>query len=224
MNTFSILFYSLSLFIIFCWVKASNNYKWITYTVGIWTAFQLILGINGFYEITTEIPPRVIFLIGPPMLFIATILSIKKTRNVLLNFDLKWLTFMHTCRIPVEIGLLGLFTQGLLPKYMTFEGSNFDIITGLTAPLVLYFGIIKKKWSPQVLIIWNILGLALLFNVVGYGILSAPTPFQQFSFDQPNIAILRPYVNLLPSLIVPSVFLSHVISIMQLIKIKNDSR
>ena len=98
---------------------------------------------------------------------------------------------------------------------MTFEGSNPDILSGITAPLV-WLAYRKGIVGSKGLLTWNIVCLALLFNIVVHAILSAPTPFQQFAFDQPNVGLLKaPYV-LLPAFIVPAVLFSHVVAILKL--------
>jgi hypothetical protein len=67
------------------------------------------------------------------------------------------------------------------------------------------------------LIAWNLACLLLLANVVITAILSVPTPFQQFAFEQPNIAMLYfPFVWL-PCLVVPAVVFAHVVCLRQLI-------
>ncbi|WP_233632635.1 hypothetical protein [Parapedobacter sp. ISTM3] len=55
------------------------------------------------------------------------------------------LTMINVVRIPVEVVLCWLFINGAVPEMMTFEGRNFDIIAGITAPLIAYFGVVKKK-------------------------------------------------------------------------------
>ena len=100
---------------------------------------------------------------------------------------------------------------------MTFEGRNLDILSGLTAPLIYYFGYVKKQLPKSVLLGWNILCLGLLINIVRLAILSAPFPFQTLAFDQPNIAILYfPFVWL-PCCVVPLVLLSHLATIRKLL-------
>lgn len=101
---------------------------------------------------------------------------------------------------------------------MTFEGSNFDILSGLSAPLIYYFGFVKKNFSKKIMLIWNAVCLGLLMNIVITAILSSPFPFQQFAFDQPNIAILYFPFIWLPCCIVPVVLLSHLAAIKQLLK------
>jgi hypothetical protein len=100
---------------------------------------------------------------------------------------------------------------------MTFEGRNFDILAGITAPIIYYFAFVKKIIPNKFLLVWNIFCLALLINIVINGVLSIPSPIQQFAYDQPNIALLHfPFVWL-PCCIVPIVMLSHVISIRKLL-------
>jgi hypothetical protein len=116
---------------------------------------------------------------------------------------------LHTVRIPVELVLFWLSEHGVIPRLLTFEGRNFDIFSGLTAPLIYYFGFIRPKLGKGVLITWNIICLVLLVNVVTHAILSLPTPFQKFAFDRPNVAVLYfPYIWL-PACVVPLVLFSH---------------
>jgi hypothetical protein len=130
---------------------------------------------------------------------------------------LKNLTVVHIVAIPVEIVLYWLFLYKAVPKLMTFEGRNFDILSGLSAPFFWYFGFIKQKLSRTVMIIWNLACLGLLLNVVVIAVLSLPTPFQQFAFDQPNIALGHFPFFLLPGCIVPMVMLAHIWSLRILI-------
>lgn len=182
-----------------------------------WLGLQSILAAKGFYAANTTLPPRFLLLVGPPLLFIILLFSTKAGRDYINNLNIKWLTLLHIVRIPVELVLLWLSIYKVVPDLMTFEGRNFDIISGITAPLVYYWGFVKYKMRHTLLIVWNIACLALLFNIVINAILSTPYPFQQFAFDQPNIALFYfPFVWL-PCCIVPLVLFSHLVTIRQLI-------
>jgi hypothetical protein len=123
----------------------------------------------------------------------------------------------HIIRIPVEIVLFWLFLNKTIPQLMTFEGRNFDILSGLTAPFTYYFGFVKQNLSRNMLLIWNFICLGLLINIVANAALSIPTPFQQFGFEQPNIAVLHfPFVWL-PGCLVPMVLFAHLVNIRQLL-------
>jgi hypothetical protein len=100
---------------------------------------------------------------------------------------------------------------------MTFDGRNFDIISGILAPVVYFVafrGTEPKKW---LLIAYNVLGLALLANIVSIAVLALPSPMQQIAFDQPNRAVLYFPFIWLPSIVVPIVLFSHLAALWKLI-------
>ncbi|MBK9629663.1 MAG: hypothetical protein IPO62_01115 [Saprospiraceae bacterium] len=184
----------------------------------VWLILQSIIGISGFYTETDLFPPRLFAIVLPPMLLILVLFNNYKGKQFLDKFDVKVLTILHVVRIPVEIVLYWLFVQQTVPELMTFEGRNFDIISGLTAPIIYYFGYIKKQIPNKLILVWNFICLGLLLNIVINAALSAPFQFQQFAFEQPNIAVLHFPFNLLPGFIVPIVLFSHLVCIRQLLK------
>jgi hypothetical protein len=144
----------------------------------------------------------------------------RKGQTFLDQVDLKTLTIFHSIRIPVEIILVILYWSGVMSVYITFEGTNFDLFSGVTAPMVFFLAFWHRKVNKNLLFSWNILCLLLLLNVVITAIFCMPSPLQKLAFDQPNIAILYfPYV-LLPTMIVPLVLLAHLIAFRQLAKRK----
>lgn len=197
--------------------KAANYSKITLLILLVWLALQAFMGLSGFYTVTDTIPPRFLLLALPSILFIIALFATSKGRKFIDSLDRKTLTILHIVRIPVEIVLFWLFINKAVPELMTFEGRNFDIVAGLTAPAIFYLGFIKKQLNRRIILIWNFISLALLINIVTNAILSAPFPFQIFAFDQPNIAVLYFPFNWLPSCIVPLVLLSHLAAIRQLL-------
>ncbi len=196
--------------------KASNSKK-VLYGLLVWTILVAFLGILGFYQKEGTLPPRFFFLLAPGVIFVFSILIFKQGRYFMDNLSLKWLTLLNTIRIPVEIVLYYVFLEGLIPGLMTFDGYNFDIISGLTAPIIYYLVFVAKVLNKKALLIWNFLSLALLINVLTIAILSAQTPLQKLAFEQPNIGVTYfPFVWL-PAVIVPIVLFSHFASIRQLL-------
>lgn len=196
--------------------KASNSKK-ILYGILVWAIFVAVLGLLGFYQKVGTFPPRFIFLLAPGIIFVFLLLLSKKSRNFMDNLNLKWLTLLHTIRIPVEIVLYYVFLEGLIPVLMTFDGYNYDIISGLTAPIIYYLVFVSKVLNKKALLIWNFLALALLINILTIAILSAQTPLQKLAFEQPNVGVTYfPFVWL-PAVIVPIVLFSHLASIRQLL-------
>jgi hypothetical protein len=186
----------------------------------VWIILQSVLSLNGvFYSNTNVLPPRIVLLGILPMLLLFIILfNTKKGKQFIDSLPLFHITLINCVRIPVEIALYWLFIHQLIPQIMTFEGLNFDILAGISAPIIAYLGFISLKLNRNLLLIWNIISLVLLLNIVILAILSVPSPFQQISFDQPNIAILYFPFSLLPTFVVPVVIFGHLASIRQLIK------
>jgi hypothetical protein len=183
----------------------------------IWLTIQALLPLNGFYQNTLTMPPRLIAAVLPPFLVLVLLFSSKKGRRFIDGLPLQTLTWLNIVRIPVEIGLYYLFLYKANPQLMTFEGRNFDIIAGITAPLIAWFGFAKRQLSNKIILTWNIICLLLVLNIVTIGILSAPSRIQQLAFDQPNIAVLYFPFTWLPSFIVPLVIFTHLVSIRQLL-------
>ncbi|MFL9483492.1 hypothetical protein ACI6Q2_12000 [Chitinophagaceae bacterium LWZ2-11] len=203
---------------IFLFYKASNRSRAFIIIVLLWLALQTILSLRGFYIVTDTMPPRFPLLILPPLLLIASLFFIRKGRSYIGTLRTADLTLLHTVRIPVELTLYWLFMHKAVPQSMTFEGRNFDILSGLTAPFIYYFGFVQKRINKSLLLLWNFICLGLLINIVVTAALSAPTPMQHFAFKQPNIAMLYfPFVWL-PCCVVPIVLFSHLATIKQLLK------
>jgi hypothetical protein len=206
-----------TLLTVFLFFRAAKNSKITLFILLAWLALQTIVALSGFYTFTDSIPPRFVILVLPALLLIAVLFLTKKGKQYIDNLDLRTLTILHVIRIPVEFVLLWLFLYKAVPQLMTFEGRNFDILSGLTAPFIYYFGFVKNRLSNKLILVWNFICLGLLLNIVANAILAAPFRFQQFAFEQPNIAVLYfPFVWL-PCCVVPIVLFSHLAAIRQLL-------
>lgn len=199
---------------------SSSSASVIMATVVIWLIIQALLSYTGIYtDYPNALPPKVIlFGVLPALAPIIIIFNTRKGKQFLDSLSMQMLSYIHIVRIPVELVLYGLFINGAVPELMTFEGRNLDILAGITAPAVGYLGIGQSKMGKTSLLAWNFICLALLLNIVINAILSAPSPFQQFAFDQPNVAILNFPYSWLPTFIVPLVLFAHLAAIRKLIK------
>lgn len=179
-----------------------------------WMALHAGLGLSGFYQTTNTLPPRAALMVGPPLLLLVGLLLTTPGRHFLDSLRLDRLTLLHVVRVPVELVLWALYAgPEYVPEVMTFDGRNFDVLSGLTAPLVYYFGYVRKRVPIAALIAWNVVCFGLLLNIIVIAILAVPSPFAQFA---PNIAVLYfPFVWL-PSVVVPIVMLAHVAALRQL--------
>lgn len=181
-----------------------------------WLILQAVLALNGFFQDFTVVPPRT-FAFGVWPFVGVTLIYLFFFRNFLARMPLTVLTWIHVIRIPVELVLLFLFQQSLVPIEMTFEGRNFDILSGITAPIVYFLAFRGGRVNRTLLIIWNIAALALLANIVTIAVLAFPSPFQSVGLGQPNIGVTYFPFIWLPAVIVPIVLFSHVVSLWKLI-------
>ncbi|HRI23815.1 MAG TPA: hypothetical protein PLZ45_04020 [Ferruginibacter sp.] len=213
----NILFIGTTLLSVFIFYKAASRSNTTLLLLFAWLGIQATVAYTGFYKITTGFPPRFALLAAPALLFIILLFVTGKGKKYLDGLDAKTLTLLHVVRIPVELCLYGLFLNKAVPEVMTFAGRNFDILAGITAPVIYYSGYVTNRIGKTGLVAWNIACLCLLFNIVITAVLSAPTSFQQFGFDQPNTAILYfPFVWL-PCCVVPLVLLAHLACLRKLL-------
>jgi len=206
-----------TLLTVYLFYKATYHSKTALVIIIAWLILQACLAYSGFYTDTNATPPRFPIIAVPALLLIAALFITGSGRRFLDSLNDKSLTILHVVRVPVEICLYWLFLHKTIPQLMTFEGRNFDILAGLSAPVIFYFGYVKNNLSKSVLLTWNFICLGLLLNIVINAILSVPSSFQQFAFEQPNTAILYfPFVWL-PCCVVPLVLLAHLASIRKLL-------
>lgn len=183
----------------------------------LWLLGQGVVALTGFYTNTQTLPPRFLLVLGPPLLATLLLVATARGRHYLTQLRPEYLTLFHVVRVPVELVLFGLSLYRAVPQIMTFEGRNWDILTGLTAPVMYYLVFRRHQLGPRALLIWNVAGLALLVNIVGHAVLAVPSPLQQLAFEQPNVAVLYfPFVWL-PACVVPLALLAHVGAIQQLV-------
>lgn len=197
--------------------KAAHFSKTVLTVIILWIIVQSIVSFTGFYQSENTLPPRFALLLIPPLIVIISLFITKKGKLFIDRLNIKMLTIIHIIRIPVELVLLVLFMHKSIPELMTFEGRNFDILSGISAPIVYYFTFVRKNTNAKLLLIWNFICLALVINIAINAVLSLPTKFQQFAFDQPNVALLEFPFTLLPAVLVPMVVFSHLVSIRQLL-------
>ena len=186
-----------------------------------WIFFTAFLALNGFYLINT-FPPRVFVAGVLPALFLIVAYFIFFRENFIEKLPLKILTLLSVIRIPVELCLLWLFQGGLVPQSMTFEGRNFDILSGITALVVYFLAFRGGRVNRPLLIIWNLFALGLLINIVSIAILAFPSISPHLPIEAQNRGVAYFPFIWLPAIVVPIVFFTHLASLWKLLK-KSDA-
>lgn len=181
--------------------------------LAIWLVVVCTTSLSGFLRNFESVPPRLLVILAPMFIAIIVLTFNKNLKEILAQIPAKNLVRLQVFRVFVEILLWLLFLENLLPIQMTFEGRNFDVVAGATAPLAAYFLANNRKG----LIVWNILGLGLLFNIVTIAILSVPGPLRYFMNEPANTIVTYFPIVLLPAFLVPLAYTLHFFSLRQLL-------
>jgi hypothetical protein len=183
--------------------------------LGFWLLLTAGVASTTFLWQLDAKPPRIFLLVAPTLFGLIIFARSKKAGELLNSISSAWIVGFQAFRIVMEIILWQLFLAGIIPVQMTFEGRNFDILVGLTAPIVAWL-LSRKKMPRTALIVWNWISIAILLNIVIVAVLSTPVPFRVFMNEPANTVILSfPFVWL-PTVVVPIAFLGHIASLRML--------
>jgi hypothetical protein len=185
--------------------------------IAVWTLFVSIWSLSGRMEDFSVFPFNFMPVLLIPMIAAIAWISSSAVSQVLSNLPPADIIRLQSFRFFVEVLLWLLFTQNLLPVQMTFEGRNFDIVAGITAPIVAYLAS-RGKISRGGLIAWNVFGLCLLINIVVTAVLSTPSPWRIFMNEPANYIVTYFPISWLPGLLVPLAYYLHFLSIRQLVQ------
>lgn len=153
---------------VWLFLRAVPNPRRATIVLALWFALQGMFSLAGFYAMAgagAGAPPRLALAVAPPALAIVALLATRGGRAWLDGLRLDRLTLMHTIRVAVELILLGLYRHGAVPKLMTFEGANWDLFSGVSAPVVWWLAFRTRRMGRHALLAWNVVCLALVLKV-----------------------------------------------------------
>jgi hypothetical protein len=170
------------------------------------------LGVLAKFE---ELPPKIPMVAFGAIAVGLVVSRIEVVKEALAAMPAWWAVALQTFRLPLELALYWLFTVGLMPSQMTFSGRNFDVLVGLTAPVMAFLMATKRapRWLEWA---WQVFAVGLLVNVVSIAVTSAPGP-QHLDWPGGPLTIVAqwPYA-LLPGFLVPVAVLGHVLAISKL--------
>jgi hypothetical protein len=179
-------------------------------TLSIWLAITGVLGSTANLHDFSLKPPRIALLVGLATVGIYFGSYFRSAAKLIESPGLAWLIGLQVFRVAVEIFLFLGQRAGFVPVQMTFEGRNWDVLTGLTA-LPMAWLVAKNKAPLWLIYAWNTMGLALLLNVMIVSVLSMPTPLRQFHNEPANTFITYfPYIWL-PTYLVQVAWMSHLL-------------
>ena len=180
--------------------------------LAVWITYSSLLGYSGVISNTTTLPPGIIYFLVPTILFVIFMARSSIGQTVASNTPLWLLVGMQSFRFVVEVFIHQLYVDGELPVMLTFYGANFDILIGISAPILAWL-IASQKISNRMVILWNIIGIGMLMNIVVRAILTSPGPLHLIATEVPNLAIRTFPFSYIPGLLLPLALALHVLSI-----------
>ncbi len=182
-----------------------------------WFGVVFALERAGVLSKLEELPPKIPLLAFGAIGLALVISRVSVVKQALAVMPAWWPVALQTFRAPLELALYSLFVVGLLPQQMTFEGRNFDVLVGVTAPVMAF--LIATKRAPRWLQwAWQLGSVALLVNVVSIAITSAPGPLHLDWVGAPLTIVAQWPYALLPAFMVPVAALGHVLAISKLVR------
>jgi hypothetical protein len=127
---------------------AEQNIFWNPFILMTWIGLLNYSFTKGFFDDFSKLPPRRLWPCFIPLPIIILIAFSKTGTQLVQTVPSHWLVFMQSFRIIVELLLLFAFMAGKLPVQMTFEGRNFDVVTGVLALPVGYL-LARRKLMHQ---------------------------------------------------------------------------
>lgn len=176
----------------------------------LWLALTALVASAGLLRDFAPVPPPLLRLVIPTTLATAIVAFSPIGTRLATGLGLTVLIGFQAFRVPLELVLFLLHREDIVPIQMTFEGINFDVLTGVFALAVA--GLAARGRLPNWgAIVWNLLGLGLLINVVVIGILSAPVPFRAFHDGPANTFVAEAPFIWLPVFLVQAALFGHLL-------------
>jgi hypothetical protein len=174
-----------------------------------WMAITWVVAASGAFRQWDRVPPPFALLVLAILLLGARLAFSGLGRQVATHVPLWALVGIQAFRLPLELAMHALVDRGIMPAQMSYSGLNFDIVTGATAIIVAAL-VATGRGGRRLVMGWNLLGLALLINIVTVAILSTPR-FAYFGQDRLNVFVTYPPFVWLPAVMVLAALAGHLV-------------
>jgi len=153
-------------------------------------------------------PPLAMLFVG--IVALATAIAFSDYgRRLATGLSFAVLVALQGFRLPLEMAMHEMYERGIMPVQMSYSGRNFDVLTGISAFVVGWL-VATGRAGRGLLIAWNVIGLALLVNVVTVAVLSTPL-FGYFGEERLNVFVTYPPFVWLPAVMVLAAFAGHLL-------------
>ena len=149
-----------------------------------WMALFAVLADRGVLAQFTWRPPPLALAMATFVLS-GLLLGLSPVGAKFARLPMSWLIGAQAFRFPLEVVMHQAAREGVMPVEMSFEGYNFDIVTGATAIVVAWLA--QRGRAPRwLLYTWNVLGSLLLVTIIVIAVLASPM-VQAFGSDPAHV-------------------------------------
>jgi len=178
--------------------------------LGAWLVVTWLAAASGVLARFDSLPPPLMVVVMGATVGSAALAFSSLGSALARGLPIAALVGFHAFRFPLELILYQLSLDGVLPVQMTFDGMNYDIATGLSAVVVALWAA-TGKLPRAVLMLWNLMGLALLLVIVTIAVLSTPVPFRVFMNEPANTIVTTTPFVWLPLVLVQAAWIGHLL-------------
>jgi hypothetical protein len=175
----------------------------------VWMAATWAAAASGVLSRWDLLPPPFMILMIATMGLAVIVTWSPVGRNIANSLPLWVLVAVQAFRLPLELAMHQMYERGIMPGQMSYSGRNFDIVTGITA-IVVALLVATGRAGNRLVAAWNILGLALLLNVLVVAVLSTPA-FRYFGDDRVNTWVTQTPFVWLPAVMVLAALMGHLL-------------
>jgi len=176
---------------------------------GAWLLVTLAAAASGLLRRFEAVPPPFAALVLAVIALGVAIPCSPVGTRLVRGLPLWVLVASQVYRFPLELVMHRAYVEGVMPVQMSYSGRNYDIVTGITAGLLGWW-LARRSVPRWTVAAWNVLGLALLMNVVGIAIASTPL-FRAFGDDRLNTFVAYPPFVWLPAVLVTAALAGHIL-------------
>ena len=181
-----------------------------------WLGIATVLGVSGVYQGASDRIPTIQYGILAPLLIGGMLIRRSSTTaRVIEAVPQQWLIGVQ-CYRALGLIFLILYGAGEMPGLFAWPAGIGDVLVGALAPVVAIAYARGPEKNGDLAWVWNILGLTDLSVAVTTGMLTAPSPIQQFAFDAPSELLGTFPLVLIPIYLVPLSVLLHLASLTKL--------
>lgn len=173
----------------------------------VWLAATAGIGLSGVLLQTDARPPPfliVLLLSGG----VAVVIGVSDVGAALSRLPLWWLVGLNAFRLPLELVMHAAAVEGVMPRVMSFDGRNVDIVAGAAAVVVAVA--LRRGASPAWAWAWLVGASATLVNVIVVAVLATPV-VRFFGDDEVNVWVAYAPFVWLPTVLVATALAGHLV-------------